>query len=50
MTIWKDQIEEWTEGNYDERDLWTYGCHCNFLGDRPLSDMGVGQPKDKIDS
>ena len=46
----QEQISSWTQGNYDERDLWGYGCHCNFVGDRPLSDMGIGQPKDEIDS
>jgi len=48
----QEQLEEWVgEAGvpYDERNLWTYGCHCNFLGDRPLSEMGRGKPKDKID-
>merc|ERR1711979_134981 len=27
---------------FDERQYWTYGCHCFFLGDRPLSEMGMG--------
>lgn len=49
----QEQLEEWTgeaQVPYDERDLWGYGCHCNFVGDRPLSDMGRGKPKDKIDA
>ena len=50
----EEQIEDWIAeagvGPFDERNLWAYGCHCQFLGDRPLSEMGVGQPKDQIDS
>ena len=52
-TLVQEQLEEWTgeaQVPYDERDLWGYGCHCNFVGDRPLSDMGRGKPKDKIDA
>jgi hypothetical protein len=35
--------------NWDERQLWDYGCHCLMTTDRPMTDMGYGQPKDKID-
>ena len=50
----EEQIEDWIAeagvGPFDKRNLWAYGCHCQFLGDRPLSEMGIGQPKDQIDS
>jgi len=36
--------------DFDERQYWTYGCHCFFLGDRPMSDMGKGAPVDALDS
>lgn len=29
--------------------LWGYGCHCVFLGDRPMSEMGHGHPVDELD-
>merc|ERR1712099_66448 len=35
---------------FDERKYWTYGCHCLMLGDRPMSDMGRGEPVDELDS
>jgi len=35
---------------FDERQLWAYGCHCHLLGDRPLSEMGRGAPKDALDN
>ena len=35
---------------FDERKYWTYGCHCMMLGDRPMSSMGHGQPKDALDN
>lgn len=35
---------------FDERKYWAYGCHCYLLGDRPLSEMGRGIPKDSLDS
>jgi len=34
---------------FDEKQYWTYGCHCLFLGDRPLTDMGKGTPVDDLD-
>lgn len=36
--------------NFDERQYWTYGCHCLMLGDRPMSTMGKGAPLDALDS
>ncbi|CAG5079698.1 Oidioi.mRNA.OKI2018_I69.PAR.g9327.t1.cds [Oikopleura dioica] len=35
---------------FDSRKYWAYGCHCYLLGDRPLSEMGKGTPKDGLDS
>jgi len=35
---------------FDERKYWAYGCHCYLLGDRPLSEMGSGAPKDGLDN
>ncbi|CBY35500.1 unnamed protein product [Oikopleura dioica] len=35
---------------FDERKYWAYGCHCFLLGDRPMSEMGIGAPKDQIDT
>lgn len=32
-----------------EMSLWGYGCHCVFLGDRPMSEMGHGHPVDELD-
>jgi len=34
---------------FDERKYWTYGCHCLFLGDRPMSEIGGGSPVDDLD-
>lgn len=34
---------------FDERKYWTYGCHCLFLGDRPMSETGGGSPVDRLD-
>lgn len=36
--------------DFDEREYWSYGCHCFFLGDRPMSDMGKGSPVDALDA
>ncbi|CAG5080363.1 Oidioi.mRNA.OKI2018_I69.PAR.g9556.t1.cds [Oikopleura dioica] len=44
-----DQMTAYNE-NFDERDYWTYGCHCFFLGDRPMTQMGKGAPVDALDS
>lgn len=35
---------------FDERKYWAYGCHCFLLGDRPMSEMGSGKPKDALDN
>ena len=53
-----DDVEEimkkvWRKGGsgkFDVRKYWAYGCHCFLLGDRPLSEMGKGQPKDSLDN
>ena len=34
---------------FDERKYWAYGCHCFILGDRAMSEMGQGTPKDALD-
>lgn len=35
--------------NFDEIKFWNYGCHCLFIGDRPVPDMGHGVPLDSLD-
>merc|ERR1712134_87416 len=35
---------------FDERKYWTYGCNCLMLGDRPMSDPGLGPPVDPLDN
>jgi len=35
---------------FDERQYWTYGCNCLMLGDRPMSDPGLGPPVDALDT
>ena len=35
---------------FDERKYWTYGCNCLMLGDRPLSQPGIGPPVDELDT
>merc|ERR1712037_586089 len=37
-------------GAFDERKYWAYGCHCYLLGDRPMSEMGIGSPVDALDN
>ena len=34
---------------FDEKKYWAYGCHCFILGDRAMSEMGQGTPKDALD-
>lgn len=34
---------------FDERKFWTYGCNCLMLGDRPMSDPGLGPAVDTLD-
>jgi len=36
--------------DFDERKYWAYGCNCLILGDRPMSDPGLGKPVDELDS
>ena len=43
-----EHIFEGGNDKFDEKQYWTYGCHCFFLGDRPLSDMGKGTPVDQM--
>lgn len=38
------------KNGFDERKYWAYGCHCFLLGDRPMSEMGRGTPKDALDN
>ncbi|CBY15238.1 unnamed protein product [Oikopleura dioica] len=38
------------EDAFDDRKYWAYGCHCNLLGMRPITDMGMGRPKDAFDT
>jgi hypothetical protein len=37
------------DSGFDEKKMWSYGCHCMFLGDRPMSGMGSGKPVDTFD-
>ena len=34
---------------FDERKYWAYGCNCLILGDKPLSNPGLGRPVDALD-
>lgn len=49
-------IKLWAKNGYkgknkfDERKYWAYGCHCFLLGDRPMSEMGHGSPRDALDT
>lgn len=36
--------------DFDERKYWAYGCNCLILGDRPMSDPGLGRPVDELDT
>merc|ERR1712228_499462 len=36
--------------DFDARRFWAYGCNCLILGDRPMSDAGLGPPVDDIDA
>jgi len=38
------------KSKFDERKYWAYGCHCMLLGDRPMSEMGQGSPRDPLDN
>ena len=40
---------EYNGGDWNDKNYWSYGCHCFMLNDRPMSEMGVGKPVDKID-
>jgi hypothetical protein len=44
-----EQMEHFNP-TFDERQYWTYGCNCLMLGDRPMSDPGLGAPVDQLDS
>ena len=35
--------------DFDARRFWAYGCNCLILGDRPMSDAGLGPAVDQID-
>lgn len=35
---------------FNEKKYWAYGCHCFILGDRAMSEMGHGAPKDALDT
>ena len=35
--------------DFDERKYWAYGCNCMMLGDRPLSQPGLGPAVDELD-
>jgi hypothetical protein len=35
--------------DFDDLKFWTYGCNCLMLGDRPMSDPGLGPPVDELD-
>jgi len=34
---------------FDEHKFWSYGCNCLLLGDRPMSDPGLGPAVDELD-
>ena len=38
------------KNKFDDKKYWAYGCHCFLLGDRPMSEMGKGQPTDALDN
>ena len=44
-----DMMEHYNP-DFDERKYWAYGCNCLILGDRPMSDPGLGPPVDALDS
>jgi len=44
-----EEMMEFYSDDFDSRKYWTYGCNCFLLGDRPMSDPGMGQPVDALD-
>merc|ERR1712048_134918 len=44
-----EKMMEFFNPTFDERKYWTYGCNCLMLGDRPMSDPGLGPPVDALD-
>lgn len=36
--------------DFDARRFWAYGCNCLILGDRPMSEAGLGPPVDDLDA
>jgi len=45
-----EDLMEFFNPTFDERKYWTYGCNCLMLGDRPMSDPGLGPPVDALDN
>ena len=43
-----EDLMEFFNPTFDERKYWTYGCNCLMLGDRPMSDPGLGPPVDAV--
>lgn len=50
IKLWAKNGFRGKKNGFDDRKYWTYGCHCFLLGDRPMSEMGMGKPKDALDN
>jgi len=50
VKLWAKNGLRGKKNGFDERKYWAYGCHCFLLGDRPMSEMGSGKPKDALDN
>ena len=48
VKLWSKEGLRGKEG-FNEMKYWTYGCHCFLVGDRPMSQMSNGKPKDELD-
>ena len=42
-------VSSFYNSDFDQRQFWTYGCNCFPLGDRGMSDPGLGKPVDNLD-
>lgn len=50
IKLWAKNGLKGKKNGFDERKYWAYGCHCFMLGDRPMSEMGMGKPTDALDN
>jgi len=50
VKLWAKNGMKGKNNGFDERKYWAYGCHCYLLGDRPMSEMGMGRPVDQMDN